>query len=81
MPTTDAIIWTGISGLILIMLGIIGHLLNTGFSSMREEVTRQFKTLWEKLDRHQQQAETNAIEIAAINARCTERYNSCKREP
>lgn len=74
MPTTDAIMWSAIAGLIVLMLGIIGYLLSTGFAGMKEEVARQFKTLWDKIDRHQSQAEANALAIATINARCAERH-------
>lgn len=66
MPSTDAIMWAAIAGLIVAMLGVIGYLLSSGFSSIKE----QFKTLWDKLDKHQTQADANAIAIASINTRC-----------
>lgn len=72
MPSTDAIIWTAIASLILIMLGIIGYLISTGFSSLKDELQK----LWEKLDQHQSLAETNAREIAELRARCEERHRA-----
>lgn len=70
MPSSDAIVWTAISSMILIMLGIIGYLLSTGFSGLKEELQK----LWVKLDQHQALAETNAREIAELKARCEERH-------
>lgn len=75
MPTTDAIMWTAIPGLILVMLGVIGYLLSAGFSGIRAE----FAKLWTKFDLYQTQGEANAREIAAINARCEERHANHKR--
>ena len=75
MPTTDAIMWAAIAGVIVVMLGIIGYLLSTGFSGIRAE----FAKLWTKFDTYQIQGETNAREIAAINARCEGRHSSHKR--
>jgi len=72
MPTTGAIIWASISGLILLMLGIIGYLISTGFSGLRYELQK----LWEKIDNHQTAAEKNALAIAEINARCDERHHT-----
>jgi len=70
MPEVESVIWTGISGLILIMLGIIGYLINNGFDNLKQ----QLQTLWDKLDNHQAMAEKNAQEIAGIKARCEERH-------
>ena len=70
MPTADAIMWSAIAGLILIMLGIIASLLNRGFEGLKE----QLKTLWDKLDQHQRLAELNSREIAEMQARCSERH-------
>lgn len=75
MPSTEAILWTGIASLILMMLAIIGYLLSTGFASIRE----QFSKLWAKFDAYQMQGEANAQAIAAINARCDERHANHKR--
>ncbi|MDA8114997.1 MAG: hypothetical protein M0Z43_09775 [Acidithiobacillus sp.] len=72
MPTADTILWTAISALILIMLGIIGYLISTGFEGLKD----QLKTIWEKIDTHQKQAEANALEIAAMKARCEERHSN-----
>lgn len=68
MPSTEAIMWGGISGLILAMLAIIGYLISNGFDGLKE----QLKMIWEKIDRHQSQAEANALAIAGIQARCKE---------
>jgi hypothetical protein len=70
MPSTDMIIWTAISGLIIVMLGIIGYLISTGFDNLKQ----QLQTLWDKLDNHQAMAEKNAQDIARIEARCEERH-------
>jgi zinc transporter ZupT len=51
MPTADAILWAAISGLILLMLAIIGYLLSTGFASIKAE----FSKLWDKFDLYQKQ--------------------------
>ena len=75
MPTTDAIMWAAIAGIIVVMLGVIGYLLSTGFSGIRAE----FDKLWTKFDLYQTQGEANAREIAAINARCEERHANHKR--
>ncbi len=72
MPNSDTILWTAISALILIMLGIIGYLIRTGFDSLKD----QLKTFWEKIATHQKAAEANALEIAAMKARCEERHNN-----
>lgn len=70
MPSAEAIIWSAIASLILIMLGIIGYLIKTGFEGIKE----QLRSIWEKVDAHQTQAEDNARQIAAIEARCEERH-------
>jgi hypothetical protein len=68
MPSSEVILWAGISSLILIMLAIIGYLISTGFESLKD----QLKTLWDKIDLHQALAETNALKIVAIETRCRE---------
>ena len=73
MPDTDFIIWTGLSSLIVIMLGIIGYLVKTGFESLREEL----KKMWEKLDDSAKDRAELRAEIAEIRARCEERGNNC----
>ena len=70
MPNADTILWSAIGGLILIMLGIIGYLIDNGFRGIKE----QLKAIWDKVDAHQTQAEENAKQIAAIEARCEERH-------
>lgn len=75
MPTTDALMWAGISGLILVMLGIIGYLLSTGFAGIKAELVK----LWLKFDSYQLAGETNARHIAEIKARCEERHANHKR--
>lgn len=76
MPGTDAIMWAAISGVIVLMLGIIGYLLSTGFAGIKEEL----KKLWLKFDAYQMQGESNAREIAKMNARCEERHSNHRRE-
>jgi hypothetical protein len=80
MPTTDAIIWAAIAGLIVVMLGIIGYLISTGFNDIKVGIKEQFKTLWDKLDQHHAQGEANALEIAMIKSRCEERHANHRRE-
>jgi predicted PurR-regulated permease PerM len=75
MPVAESVIWTGISALILIMLGIIGYLINSGFDSLKQ----QLQTLWDKLDKHQDLAEKNARDISELKARCEERHQNHAR--
>ena len=75
MPTVAAIVWTAIAGLIVLMLGIIGYLISSGFTGLKE----QLRVLWDKIDKHQTQAEANAIAIAEINARCSLLHANHKR--
>jgi heme/copper-type cytochrome/quinol oxidase subunit 2 len=75
MPNSETILWTAIPSLILLMLSIIGYLIKTGFDGLKE----QLKTIWEKIDRHQTQAEINSLEIAAIKARCQELHANHQR--
>lgn len=70
MPQVGAIIWVGIAGLIMLMLGVIGYLIRTGFDG----IMAQLKTIWEKIELHQMQASANALEIRGINTRCEERH-------
>ena len=75
MPTTDALMWSAIAGIIVVMLGIIGYLLSTGFAGIKAELVK----LWLKFDSYQMQGETNARHIAEIKARCEERHANHKR--
>lgn len=75
MPSTDAIMWAAIAGLILIMLGVIGFLLSTGFAGIKAELAK----LWVKFDSYQIQSESNARDIARINERCQERHANHRR--
>lgn len=70
MPSAETIIWATIGGLILVMLSIIGYLIDRGFTGIKE----QLRDIWEKVDASQTQAEENARQIAAIEARCEERH-------
>lgn len=70
MPGTETILWAAISGLIVLMLGIIGYLLKSGFDGIKAE----FRLLWERLDKHQSLNEQNALKIAEIESRCKERH-------
>jgi len=70
MPSTDAIIWSAIAGLIVLMLGIIGFLISNGFNGLRAELQK----LWEKLDLHQSLGEANKLALAEMKARCDERH-------
>lgn len=72
MPGTETILWAAISGLIVLMLGIIGYLLKSGFDGIKAE----FRLLWERLDKHQSINEQNALRIAAIESRCVERHRA-----
>ena len=75
MPHSDAILWTAISGLIVLMLGMIGYLIDNGFKGLQV----QLKTLWDKLDHHQVLAESNALKIVAIETRCRELHTQRRR--
>ena len=72
MPGTETILWAAISGLIVLMLGVIGYLLKSGFDGIKAE----FRLLWERLDKHQSINEQNALRIAAIESRCNERHRA-----
>ena len=75
MPDASAILWSGIAGLIVIMLGIIGYLISNGFAGLKTEL----KTLWDKIDAHQSASVKNALAIREINTRCEERHKNHKR--
>lgn len=70
MPTVAAIVWTAIAGIIVIMLGVIGYLIRTGFDGLKSQLAK----IWEKIDDHQAATEANSLAIAQINARCDERH-------
>lgn len=74
MPSAETIIWGTIGGLIILMLGIIGYLLDSGFRGVKE----QLESIWEKINMHQAQAEENARRLAAMEARCEERHRKDK---
>jgi predicted nuclease with TOPRIM domain len=74
------ILWTGISGLIVLMLGVIGYLVKTGFDGLRAELNK----IWDKLeDNSKENAEIKKehadlkAEVKAIDERCKERGNHC----
>jgi len=79
MPNADTILWAGISGLILIMLGVIGYLIDNGFTSLKEDLKEELKKLWEKIDLHQATAERNALDIIEIKTRCKELHRNHRR--
>lgn len=70
MPSTDAIVWAAISSLIILMLGIIGYLISTGFNGIKTELQK----LWDKLDAQGKAEAKNALDIAEHKARCEERH-------
>ena len=74
MPQADIVIWAVAVFLIVSMLGIIGYLIDSGFKSLKEQIQAEIQKLWDKLDKHQELAEKNALEIAAVKARCEERH-------
>jgi hypothetical protein len=76
MPSAELIIWTAISGLILIMLAIIGYLIKTGFESIKTEL----KTLWDKLDNDHTGVEVLKTEFREHKARCEERRTQRRNE-
>lgn len=69
MPNSETILWGGISGLILMMLGIIGYLIRTGFEGIKEQLAK----IWEKIDADQEETKQNTLDIREINTRCEER--------
>lgn len=80
MPNTDLIVWAGISGLIVAMLAIIGHLVKTGF----ERLTDELKQIWVKLESTSKENAEIRREIAdvraelrSIDSRCKERGEHC----
>lgn len=75
MPSISAIVWSSISGLILIMFGIIGYLISSGFDGLKY----QLKEIWNEIKRHQTQAETNTLRIVAIETRCKELHCNRRR--
>lgn len=70
MPTTDVIVWAAIAGLIVLMLGIIGYLIRSGFEGIKAELQK----LWDKLDNQQIAAVAAATQLASMEARCEERH-------
>lgn len=66
MPSVDIIVWSALSGLILIMLTIIGWLVKTGFDGLRSEL----KAMWDKLNQSHDEMTTIKVEIAEIKANC-----------
>lgn len=70
MPTLGAIVWAAIAGVIVMMLGVIGYLIKTGFEGVKE----QLKTIWEKIDADNKETKQNALDIREINTRCEERH-------
>lgn len=75
MPSVAIIVWTGISGLIVLMLAVIGYLISSGFDGLKQ----QLKTIWDKMDLHQHQAEINARDIAVMKEGCRERHANHQR--
>lgn len=80
MPTIGAIVWAAIAGLIVLMLGIIGYLIDKGFTSLKADIKEELKTLWLKLDTHQTQELANTLAIGKINERCAILHANHKRE-
>lgn len=74
MPSANIIIWSVAVFLIVTMLGIIGYLVDTGFKSLKEQLQAELQKLWDKLDKYQETAEKNALDIAAMKATCEERH-------
>ena len=70
MPEVGAIVWAAIGGLILVMLGIIGYLVKSGFEGIKAELLK----IWDKLDNYHSATETVARELAELKARCDERH-------
>lgn len=66
MPSTDMIVWAAISGLIILMLGIIGYLVKSGFESIKTELSK----IWDKLESNAQDNADIRVEMAAVKARC-----------
>lgn len=66
MPSTDMILWAGISGLIILMLGIIGYLVKSGFEGIKQELSK----IWDKLENNAKDNAELRIEMAAVKSRC-----------
>lgn len=77
MPNASVVLWATAVGLIVLMLGIIGRLVDRGFTSVKADMKAEIKTLWEKLDKHQSLGEANASNLQELKARSDERMGSC----
>lgn len=73
MPSTDMILWAGLSGLIVMMLAVIGYLVKTGFEGLRAELTK----IWNKLETNYDEITNLRVEVEGIKSRCAERSTSC----
>lgn len=78
MPKAEIVLWSATVALLIIMLGIIGYLIRTGFDSLKASIEKEFKIIWEKIDRHQIQADTNAAAIQEHKAVEQERRLACE---
>lgn len=70
MPTVEMIIWSTISGLILIMLGIIGYLVKSGFEGIQKELSN----IWQRFETMAREDMEIKSELSAMRARCEERH-------
>lgn len=75
--------------LIVILLGVIGYLVDRGFSGVeagikaemagiKADIKAEMKVLWEKFDKHQILAESNAQAIFAHSAVDEEKRRACE---
>lgn len=78
MPDPNIVLWSTAVGLIVLMLGIIGYLVREGFTTLKETIMKELKVIWEKIDKHQLQAEQNAANIQESKAIALERKENCE---
>jgi len=64
--------YSGISGLIILMLAVIGWLIRTGFDGLR----RELKAIWDKLEGHQKETAEVKVSMAEMRTRCEERHTT-----
>lgn len=70
MPTTSAIVWSAIGGLIVILLAMTRYTVAKGIDS----ILRQLDRLWEKMEASEKDNSDVKTELREHKARCEERH-------
>lgn len=70
MPTTAAIVWSAIGGLIVILLAMTRYTVAKGIDSILKQLDR----LWEKMEANEKDSSDVKTELREHKARCDERH-------